>query len=221
MLRSREVQAIKKIVQDRNILYLVHFTRIENLDSIFIHGLYPRQDVDTSANDPDHPLYDIPEPVTNDKKRADYKRNYNCLSISFPNDSLFYKHRTQQGGNWGVLLLNPSILWEKECLFYSMNAACHIVNQRPIHIFSTASALENMFLNNRYHSRESYLKPCDPTNVQAEVMVKGIIEPEYIMHCLFNDKVIAADFNKDYTGMHYLKEMYNNRNYVRKNEFGD
>lgn len=120
-------------MKNKGIPYLVHFTNVENLDSILTNGLYPRSQVDSD------PLI---KASVNDTIRVDYKPEYNCVSISFPNCRMFYKCRQQPSSSWVVLLLNPKILWEKDCLFYPTNAASNTVSPLPIGQFSTTQALE-------------------------------------------------------------------------------
>ena len=50
MLTAQEQKAIQAIVTARNIPYLVHFTRVENLPFILQHGLQPRSVVDDAQN---------------------------------------------------------------------------------------------------------------------------------------------------------------------------
>lgn len=52
---------IEKIVSQRNIKLLIHFTRVENLQSILENGLLPRSNFEELGA----------EPLTNDKVRLD------------------------------------------------------------------------------------------------------------------------------------------------------
>ena len=112
----QEQLAIQAIVTARNIPYLVHFTHVDNLPSILQHGLQPRSVVDDANQNKNNILFGK-NIIFNDSYRVDYKREYNCLSVSFPNWRMFWGCRQNSGGNWVVLLLHPKILWEKESLF--------------------------------------------------------------------------------------------------------
>ena len=214
MPTTQEQLAIQAIVKARKIPYLVHFTCVENLPSILQHGLQPRSVVDDAQNNQNNILFGK-NIVVNDSYRVDYKREYNCLSVSFPNCSMFWGCRQNFDGSWVVLLLDPKILWEKECLFYPINAASGSVSALPINNFNNSIALENMFDGQRNQNMCDH----DPTNVQAEVMVQGVIEPHYIGHCLFEDRDLCQDNKALFpaVNMIYHSAMYNQRGYTRSN----
>lgn len=205
---SQEILDIKNIVTNKGIPYLVHFTNVENLESILTNGLYPRAQIDSD------PLI---KASLNDTIRVDFKPQYNCASISFPNCRMFYKYRQQLNTNWVVLLLHPKILWEKDCLFYPTNAASNTVSALPIGQFSTTQALENMFNG----QRDVWLQPHDPTDVQAEVMIHDIIEPDYIGYCLFDDVVVMNQYAQAFPNVKMIQHnrFYSNRQYARENGF--
>ena len=88
---------LQKNVNERNIQYLVHFTRLSNLDGILEHGIYPRSK-----------LEELPHDVTiNDAGRWDYHPDSISLSICFPNYLMFYKYRKESGDDWVVLVIHP------------------------------------------------------------------------------------------------------------------
>lgn len=208
-----EQVAIQAIVADRNIPYLVHFTRVENLPSILRNGLCPRGLLNGLNNE---------VTLINDTVRADGKTGYNCLSISFPNCSMFWRCRIDENGerdntDWAVLLISKRILSEKNCLFYPINAATNTVSGLPIHNFNNANALEAMFAYDRDHWLENH----DPTDVQAEVLVEGIIEPEYFGYCLFEKGELKNRYSSLFPDtkiqmMHHTA-MFSNRKYARFN----
>lgn len=212
MPTAQEQLAIQAIVTAKNIPYLVHFTRVENLPFILQHGLQPRSVIDDAQNNVNNILFGR-NTVVNDGYRVDYKRDYNCLSISFPNWRMFWGCRQSFGGNWVVLLLDRKILWEKECLFYPTNAASGSVSSLPIHNFNNAIALENMFGGQRYQNMYDH----DPTDVQAEVMVHGAIEPHYIGQCLFQNIVSMQYYKSQFPNMNMIQHfpIYNNREKAR------
>ena len=209
---QQEIQDIQNIVTIRAIPYLVHFTRLENLYSILNNGLVPRAVIDNSPKNSPFRVVQV-----NDEIRVDYKTTFNCASIGFPNCRMFYKYRQLKGAGWVILLLRPKILWEKNCLFYPVNAASATVSYLPIAQFSTAQALENMFAE----QRDPWLQPHDPTDVQAEVMIEGIIEPNYIGICLFETQELANQYAKEFPNIKMLKHdsMYSNRQYARERGF--
>ena len=180
---------IKKIVHNRKITSVTHFTRVENLKSILRYGIMSRDKIQF--------LY--PEYLYNDPSRLDKNMSHTSCSISFPNADLFYKWRQRyRDSNWAVLILHPKILWEKDCLFYPTNAASGVFSAYDLNDLKGAQALENMFT---YHAdlREHYLEDCDPTDLQAEVMIPGRIDLEmYLRGCILMDKDLAAKYQQAY-----------------------
>ena len=80
---NEEIAALKKSVQENNIEHLVHFTRYENLESIFKNGIMTKDNLNTLNLD----FYE------NDKARFDGYPNAISLSVSSPHWVLFYKLR--------------------------------------------------------------------------------------------------------------------------------
>lgn len=186
-----EQKAIQAYVEQKNIPYLVHFTHVNNLTSILQHGFYPQAQKSALASGIAH---------INDEVRWDNKKSYSCFSIAFPNWRMFYRVRNTFGGDWAVLLLNNRILWEKDCLFYEMNAADNRVRFNDIKDHQGISALEKMYNDSLDLPRESFLFKCDPTDDQAEVMIPGIIDPSYIESIVFDNKDIAKHYVTNPTG---------------------
>ena len=125
---------IADILKNREIKYLCHFTRVENLESILTNGLYPRDSLFNKEYNPDPSLRVAG--IFNDSIRADEKTNAICLSIAFPNSKMFssLRHEYQngkwierQGIHWGVIVLSSRILLDKNCAFYPTNAASNDV----------------------------------------------------------------------------------------------
>lgn len=108
-----KIETIKKLVEERKIEHIFHFTSIENIKNILNNGLICRKRLDMQN------MYY----VSSDENRLDNKYNYISTSISFPNYKMFYKKRIENEKNIYVLLsLKPNVLWEKECLFIPTNA---------------------------------------------------------------------------------------------------
>ena len=162
----------------RTIPYLVHFTRSENLTSILQHGLRPRSDIDIGT---------ICGAI-NDQGRYDNRTDRNCLILGFPNYKMFFKLRQSvENSEWPILFLHPSILWRFDCLYCHTNAAATCISCQPEEELATLEAFAKLFEESPgspTRAAES-LRPCDPTDVQAEVLVKGIIPPEYIFAIAF------------------------------------
>ena len=189
---------IEDIIAKRNIKSLIHFTRNENLENILINGIIPRNDMtDQFINPFDFLLKDKKSNgkyIYNDDYRYDGKCDYSCFSISFPNNLMFYRLRQEaQNSIWAVIVFSSDILLNYECLFYPCNAANGSVSNEDIKLFQGAEALENMFSP---EGREAFLRDCDPTDVQAEVMIKGNISQTYITSVIINNEQETNKYKK-------------------------
>ncbi|WP_373700856.1 DarT ssDNA thymidine ADP-ribosyltransferase family protein [Neisseria dentiae] len=191
---------IGDILHERNIRYLCHFTRLENLESILKHGLYPRTQIFNQDLNPD--VRSNIQGIFNDTVRADNKMNAICLSISFPNSKMFYKLRCEQGDTqWAVIVLNAQVLLDKDCAFYPTNAANNCVRHLPIENFQGDNALNALF--NEADEERQPLLPKDPTDVQAEVLVFEQIEPSYIVGCVFNSDDLRDKYSNKFSNYQF------------------
>ena len=181
-------EQIKQQVEMRGIKWLVHFTHLQNVNSILKHGIMPRRETEQL----DRTLDKEWDFIFPDSSRADEK-NASCLSIMFPNNEMLWHKRKQYPDEyWVFLLLKPDVLWECDCAFYSTNAASTGLRHKPVADFKTIAAFEAMFASEvkkettseiKTITRPEGLKPYLPTDVQAEVLVFNTIAPSYITHC--------------------------------------
>lgn len=159
---------IKKFVQDLDIPYLVHFTHISNLESIFEHGLLSRDAVDE----------EIKGAVINDTDRYD-KRTYTVsTSVAHPNDLMFYKYRDVDE-DWVVIAIKRRVLWRNVCIFFKHNAADGTMSCLKDDEVKGVEALRALYEElDGFDSRQDQgLLPYDPTDRQAEVLIEGGVEP--------------------------------------------
>lgn len=207
---------IKTITEQLEIPFLVHFTRIDNLESILRNGICPVNrfgDIDTDSH-----------PVINDKLRLDGHSDGISVSIAFPNSQMFYKCRKDnEDASWAILLLHPSVLWDKECAFCKHNAADGRISCQPLNALKTDQAFEELFSEIEGHQTraEQCLKKYDPTDVQAEILVFEVIEPEYIGSIIFESDTAKTDFAEIVGGRKtYVhsknKGLFASRSYARK-----
>ena len=169
---SRALQ-IRDFCLERAIPSLVHFTRQQNLQSILQHGLLSRLTLEKLP-------WDQP-PRFNDPHRLDECREAVCLSMAFPNYTMFYKYTQSDPADWVVLLLERAILWEFDCAFCRENAAANEVRRLPLSQRIQLSALKDMFAD--YPGMQRYVLDIPssyPTHPQAEVLVFASIPPRYI-----------------------------------------
>lgn len=180
------MNAIRQAVEERQIPFLVHFTRTKNLPSILAHGIVPRDQLGIGAIKGD----------TNDELRLDNQLGASCFSIGFPNAKMLWKLRQDNPGvNWAVLVVSRTILWEIPCAFCPTNAASASVTCHPIENFQTAAALDALYAPQPGIDREAEkLKPYDPTDVQAEVLAFGQIPAAQILGAVFQRAAIKDQY---------------------------
>ena len=112
-------------IRNRNISSLYHFTKLNNLKSILDNGLLSVKYLKESNT----------KYMNNDNLRLDKVLNGISLSISYPNYRMFYKYRSLPencGVIWCVIELNPQLLIDKDCIFYTSNAASNCSNSKGI-----------------------------------------------------------------------------------------
>lgn len=207
-------QAIQAHAAAVQVPYLLHFTRATNLPSIMAHGLYPISRA--------HEIGAVPD--INDQLRLDGHRNGTSVSIAFPNSQMFFKYRNDCNGvDWAVLVLHPAALWTKDCAFCLHNAADARISGLPLAVLKTPQAFNGMFDEIEGHTsrEEQKLKAFDPTDVQAEVLVFDVIEPQYILGAVFEKTAVrdayAAHLGERKSYLHANnKGMFASRGYVRK-----
>lgn len=181
MPTDRRRAAIASHALHLNVPHLVHFTQINNLSSILKKGIcsvaqMENEEVQYSANDP---------------LRLDLQKDGISLSVSFPNDKLFYRWRMENPSNeWVVMLIDPSVLWSIDSLFCYENAANTDVRRETIDERKTLRAFERMFAApaNGASRDDQGLETYDPTSVQAEVLVMERIPQEMILEIVFRSK---------------------------------
>ncbi|ENX4858843.1 TPA: DUF4433 domain-containing protein [Vibrio parahaemolyticus] len=178
---------IEKILKERNITTLLHFTQLENLPSILEHGLQTKDELAEDAK-------------CNDELRLDNHTDTISMSIHHPNDPMFYKYRTElrkkdPKSDWCILGVRASILLEQDALFCKHNAASAAIIGKTEEDLRKPESLEGMFTELAgYESRsEQRLNDNDPTDVQAEILIKGTIPPEKIGAVVFTSRQAKKD----------------------------
>lgn len=170
---------MRNAVEEKGIEYLVHFTRLENLDSILQNGLISRQQL---------PMVN-PYALFNDYLRLDNCQNAICSSITHPNYKMFYSLRMQDTTKeWCVIGIKKDVLWEKNCVFCVENAASSNVTSIPLMYRMGVNAFNKLFeeIEGKPSREQLGLTSDCPTNPQAEVLVFNSIEPNYIVGVAFS-----------------------------------
>lgn len=164
---------MEKILKQKRIDYLLHFTRAENLENILKYGLLPKNVL----------LYKRIPTVFNDEYRYDNCEDAVCTSIEFPNYKMFYTLRQDNPEvDWVVLLLDAKILCNFDCAFCCENAGSANMYQTDIESRKGIKAFLKLFDEQAgcYSRKEMNLPSYYPTNPQAEVLVFANIPVEYI-----------------------------------------
>ncbi len=187
-------EIIDRLIKERGIEKLIHFTDARNVPSIKKHGLLSVSQLRSRG---------MPY-CFNDPQRFDGKEDYISLSISSCNKFLldvFDKKKedcswSAHGGpveeprtgekdkKFMALEIKPEVIGDKMCMFYDTNAsngkflggliACESLNSF-VGMFSNKVENKNGTVERTAH------RPCRTTCVQAEVMVKDQIESKYII----------------------------------------
>lgn len=210
---------LQTIITRRNITDIYHFTKMSNLHSILQNGILPRNFLE----------YNEINFSFNDQVRADNRVDCSSFSISHPNYKMFYPCRLNDpNSDWVVLSFDPSIILEKNVFFYPTNAASNTERFRPAIEHQGNVAFEAMFAERNGLPTRTIrgLKDNEPSDVQAEIMIEGLIESRYITNiyidsiakikCLDNIKRIAQQ-NPTFKFYHYSDLFYprHDYNYLR------
>lgn len=188
---------MKDAVKEKEIEYIWHFTRLSNIDSILRHGLISRHDLENLGMQSDF----------NDEYRLDCQRNAICCSLGHPNYKMFYSLRQNDPNvRWVVLGIQPSVLWEKDCAFCVSNAASNEVTCIPIEFRKGLAAFNRLFeeIDGKPTRAELGISDFCPTNPQAEILVFGRVEPEYIIGAITQDKATEIELKTKYPRWEFL-----------------
>ena len=103
---------------------------------------------------------------------------------------MFWRCRQNgEGVQWVVLAIDPRVLWLKECAYCRHNAADARISCQPLEQLKTPTAFAGMFeeIDGLQSRQTQKLKPFDPTDTQAEVLVFDVIEPTLIAAAAFEN----------------------------------
>jgi len=181
---------MERILKQRQIDRLYHFTQAENLSNIFNYGLLPREILENEEIDS----------CFNDDYRFDNCLNAVCMSIEFPNYKMFYKLRQDDPDiDWAVLRLDAQILCDYPCAFCWTNAGDSTMYNIPLEERMGTRAFLGLFEDRPFYPKRKELNIYDwyPTNPQAEVLVFGTIPIKYIQNVYFQNRQIFDRYKND------------------------
>ena len=180
-----EKEAVYKyFTKERGVQYLVHFTPIDNLQSILEHGILSRVELERLGV----------SAITPDQERLDFRLDYSSFSVSFPNYRIFYNKRLKTTHKYAVLLLDPKIILDlpyQSVSYLPENAASNKVwNIRRYRGLDAAKGMfpeEIMIQGNAIKRAELGIPDSYPTNPQAEVFIGDTVGAKYIKFIMVNN----------------------------------
>ena len=168
-------------LMERDIKSIYHFTRLENLPSILANGIRPVSQLRDEGVIFHH----------NDDERHDGHRDASCFSIGFPNYRMFYTcQQRHPNSKWVILVVTSQVLDDKDCMYFYTNAANRCFREIDRATLRGAEALNRLYGNLDYRQRPADLNPKHTTDPQAEVMIFGTVEPDYISMILCKEEDI-------------------------------
>ncbi|MBB6241267.1 DarT ssDNA thymidine ADP-ribosyltransferase family protein [Rhodanobacter sp. MP1X3] len=183
---SREIEAF---AAERQIKYLMHFTKLTNLDAILAKGLLPRNHLENRDG-------------CNDELRLD-GTDAVCVSIEFPNYLMFYRLRLQnRDADWIILVIDASVLWQNRSAFCHCNAASNSVTVTPLLERMSLHSFRRMyddFEEKRRLDLNLHIKL--PTHPQAEVLLLDGVPHEKILGVIVERDEIKRRLEAAYPGL--------------------
>ena len=121
-----------------------------------------------------------------DEGRWDGQLNHICCSIARYN-SMYMYHAQQRAAYWVLLFIKPDYLWKENTLFCRINAAtnCGRYIEQGLIGLQSMYADKVIDIQERLWTRTNRID-CEPTCIQAEVMVNDSISIEDIVQINVN-----------------------------------
>lgn len=166
---KQEGDAFRAWLNQRGISRLVHFTQLGNVPNIVQFGLIPREYLELEL------VKLALRGQFTDDKRLDGTPQFNCLSITSPNYSMFYKKRQRLSGRWAVIEYDAQVLARLYFAFTPSNAASKGAAPAP-----GVSGAERLFMRPDLRARLG-LMPHEPTDPQAEGLCDSLLTKEHIL----------------------------------------
>lgn len=170
-----------RILYNRGVTRLCHFTNINNLRNIFSQGILATSLIKSDIKN-----------VT-DPNRYDGNLDYVCCSIQYPNSWYLSKiiDRTENSklSDWVVLGIDPTIFMYK---IKSKFSTCNASKDYGVHIIDDMSRLKEAFASEcNGFQRSSEMLNCCPTDGQTEILINSYIPTYFISYIFVPDKNTA------------------------------
>lgn len=173
-VRLSDVGQLVNYLRERSVLYLVHFTHIDNLASIIKSGIIPRSFLADSYR-------------ASDDVRLDGNDEYSCFSLTYPNYLMLYQKRKKNPLSYILLMIDIEALSkinDESIVFYPGNAARSDMRFKGGH---GISAIEAMFAENittrdgtEIYRSAQRIESQYTTDPQAEVQIAASIPAKFI-----------------------------------------
>lgn len=167
---------VKKVIKDRKITKLIHFTTEQNLQSIIKNGILSRDDLNLQGIDF----------MINDHQRLEGKTDAICLSVQQPNLHLLKECMIRYPDvKYMIIEIDPAILYEiienneqVKRIYCDYNAASRYTqtSQNNLSIMFKDKIKKRHIVHDR-NNKEANI----PTSDQAEILFFGKIPSKYIM----------------------------------------
>lgn len=181
---------IIEFVLKRKIKKLIHFTNIQNLQSILHLGILPRNVLNKK---------NIVYKYT-DEKRFDGRPDCTCLSIEYPNFRMLHYKKYNSVNRYAMIVLDAESILSNDAKKYyvyinaaNSNATYQLTSEK----LTSLRYLKNMFLPSVSDAKYTYEREeTDPdfitTNPQAEIFINNSIDTKDILEVHFSN---SDDFN--------------------------
>lgn len=181
---------IIEFVLKRKIKKLIHFTNIQNLQSILHLGILPRNVLNKK---------NIVYKYT-DEKRFDGRPDCTCLSIEYPNFRMLHYKKYNSVNRYAMIVLDAESILSNDAKKYyvyinaaNSNATYQLTSEK----LTSLRYLKNMFLPSVSDAKYTYEREeTDPdfitTNPQAEILINNSIDTKDILEVHFSN---SDDFN--------------------------
>ena len=166
---------ILRLIKQREIKWLIHFTKLSNLQQILKYGVSPRNYLESNRI----------RYSRNDKERLDGNLGFTSVSVSFPNWKLFYTNRMNNNDKYVVLLIDPNMLIEKsqdDLIFHSYNAASKKPPCGFTGMFANSVEGKDEMITRKDNTERNWT-----TSSQAEIQVRDRISPKHIKKVVFEE----------------------------------
>lgn len=195
---------IIEFVLKRKIKKLIHFTNIQNLQSILNLGILPRNVLNEK---------NIVYKYT-DEKRFDGRPDCTCLSIEYPNFRMLHYKKYNSVNRYAMIVLDAESILSNDAKKYYVyiNAAnSNATYQLTSDKLTSPRYLKNMFLPIVSDAKYTYEREdTDPdfitTNPQTEILINGSIETKDILEVHFSNSDDFNLFKKSCTSEQILNE---------------